>query len=281
MRIRVNGVSLFFEVIGPKLAPAGTSPPERPTVIVLHGGPGIDHTSLRGDLDPLGRVAQVIYLDQRGNGRSERGSLSTWNLATWAEDVRAFCDALGIERPIVFGNSFGGVVALVYATMYPGHPAKLVLHSTTAHFELEAALDKFRQHGGAAAEEIARRFFTDPSVDALEDYRRDCMPLYSCKRPVPVRAVPPAVLNIDVARHFIGGEWHTFDLRPHLFKIASPTLVQAGEEDVVFPRLCAETLTAGLPRDLLQFDSYSGCGHALFNDEPARVFAVLEAFVSG
>ena len=55
-----------------------------------------------------------------------------WNLAQWAADVRAFCDALEIEKPIVLGVSFGGMVAMKYAASYPDHPSRLILVSTVA-----------------------------------------------------------------------------------------------------------------------------------------------------
>ena len=172
MRVRVNGVSLFFEVEGSKLVPSGRAFRERLTLVALHGGPGIDHTDLRAGLAHLGGSVQVVYLDQRGNGRSDRSTPEHWNLATWGDDVRAFCDALEIERPVVLGNSFGGMVALAYATRHPTHPGKLVLVSTTAHFELEPALTMFARLGGAGAADVARRFFADPSGDIFDDYVR-------------------------------------------------------------------------------------------------------------
>jgi proline iminopeptidase len=47
----------------------------------------------------LADIAQIIYLDHRGNGRSEDGPRECWNLAQWGDDVRAFCGALGIVDP--------------------------------------------------------------------------------------------------------------------------------------------------------------------------------------
>jgi pimeloyl-ACP methyl ester carboxylesterase len=92
MRIRVNDTTLFFDVDGPKLVPDGGSMREKPTVVLLHGGPGFDHSNFKPEYSQLSEVAQLVYLDHRGNGRSDRGDPSTWNLDTWADDVRAFCD---------------------------------------------------------------------------------------------------------------------------------------------------------------------------------------------
>src|SRR5262245_58636385 len=118
MHILVNGVRLFFDVEGAKLVPDGNAMREKPTLILLHGGPGCDHSISKPAYSALADIAQVVYLDHRGNGRSDDGPRATWTLAQWGDDVRAFCDALGIVRPVVLGASFGGMVAAAYATRH-------------------------------------------------------------------------------------------------------------------------------------------------------------------
>jgi pimeloyl-ACP methyl ester carboxylesterase len=108
MHVLVNGVSLFFDVEGAKLVPDGPALRERPTLLLLHGGPGFDHSIFKPAYSALADVAQVICLDHRGNGRSEAGPRGGWTLAQWGDDVHAFCDVLGIRKPIVLGVSFGG-----------------------------------------------------------------------------------------------------------------------------------------------------------------------------
>src|SRR3981081_2902513 len=132
MDVLVNGVRLFFDGEGKKVVPDGPVMREKPVLLMLHGGPGADHSIYRPAYSVLADVAQIVYLDHRGNGRSEDGPRKSWNLAQWGDDVRAFCDALGIASPVVLGASFGGMVALAYATRHPDHPSKLVLISTAA-----------------------------------------------------------------------------------------------------------------------------------------------------
>jgi proline iminopeptidase len=150
VHVAVNGVRLFFDVEGAALVPDGPRLREQPTLILLHGGPGFDHSIYKPAFSARSDVAQVIYLDQRGNGRSEDGPRESWTLAQWGDDVRGFCDALGIAKPIVYGASFGGMVALAYATRHPDHPAKLILVSTDAkggsHVDRRIAL--FERFGG-------------------------------------------------------------------------------------------------------------------------------------
>jgi len=104
MHVRVNGVRLFFDLEGAKLVPDGPVMREKPTLLLLHGGPGSDHSIYRPAYSALADIAQIIYLDHRGNGRSEDGPRKGWNLVQWGDDVRAFCDVLGITNPIFIAS---------------------------------------------------------------------------------------------------------------------------------------------------------------------------------
>ena len=73
MHVSVNGVRLFFDVEGAKLVPDGPVMREKPVLLMLHGGPGADHSIYRPAYSALADIAQIVYLDHRGNGRSEDG----------------------------------------------------------------------------------------------------------------------------------------------------------------------------------------------------------------
>ena len=134
MRIKIGDSWLFFDVEGAKLRPDGPNMKEVPTLLLLHGGPGFDHSSFKPLMSALTDVAQIVYLDHRSQGRSDRVAPDRWRLANWADDVRDFCEALEITRPVVMGHSFGGFVAMAYATRHPFHPGKLILSSTAARW---------------------------------------------------------------------------------------------------------------------------------------------------
>ncbi|HJU47254.1 MAG TPA: alpha/beta hydrolase, partial [Gaiellaceae bacterium] len=160
MHVHVNGTRLWFDVDGVALEPDGPEMRERPTVVLLHGGPGsYDHSYLKPHFGRLAAVAQVVYLDLRDHGRSDRGDPARWTFETCADDVRAFCAALGIDRPVVLGHSLGGFVALVYAARHPDHPRALVLQSTNARFDLDRVVEAFRAAGGDEVASTARRFY--------------------------------------------------------------------------------------------------------------------------
>jgi proline iminopeptidase len=121
-------------------------------------------------LSLLADVAQLVFVDQRGNGRSDRSTADRWNLDTWINDVPAFCEALELERPILIGQSFGGFVALGVAARHPQLPAKLIVSSSAARIRMDRSLAMFERLGGAEARAAAERNFTSPGVETRAEY---------------------------------------------------------------------------------------------------------------
>jgi pimeloyl-ACP methyl ester carboxylesterase len=174
MRIEIEpGVRLFVDVDGAGLVPDGATMVERPTVLLLHGGPGFDHSTYKGaDAMVLDDVAQVVFYDHRGNGRSDRGTPEQWTLDTWADDVVRLCDALEIVKPVVVGASFGGFVAQRYLARHPDHPSKVVLACTSARLDVEAISTRFTQLGGEAPRARRRTRPCHATRDGARDGRR-------------------------------------------------------------------------------------------------------------
>jgi proline iminopeptidase len=286
MHVVVNGVRLFFDVEGTKLVPDGPVMREKPTLLMLHGGPGSDHSIYRPAYSALADVAQIIYLDHRGNGRSEDGPRESWSLAQWGDDVRAFCDALGIADPIVLGASFGGMVALAYATRHPAHPSKLVLISTAAAGGeyLERRVELFERFGGPEVGALARRRFLElqghPDQTSLDAWGRLAMPLYT-RIPRDPDMARRAVNRSEVLRWFTkpGGESHRFDMTGDLHRIRCPTLVLGGEDDPIHPIESQADIAAALPAHLVQFERFANCRHAVVPDAPERAMAVMRDFI--
>ena len=286
MHVLVNGVRLFFDVEGAKLVPDGAAMREKPTLILLHGGPGFDHTIYKPAYGALADVAQVIYLDHRGNGRSDASRKENWNLAQWGDDVRGFCDALGIEKPVVLGVSFGGMVAMAYATRHPAHPGKLVLVSTEAiggsYLEKRVAL--FARLGGPEVGALAHRRFLvnkgQPDEAAVAEWRRRAMPFYT--RNARDSAMGRAIIRQDVLQWFTrpdGGEGHAFDMMADLGRIACPTLVIGGEDDPMTPIEAQADIAAALPGHLARFERFPACGHGIVADAPDDYIAMIREFV--
>ena len=132
MKVTVNGASLYVDIEGSGLVADGPVMRDKPTLILLHGGPGLDHTIYKPAFSQLSDICQIVYVDHRGNGRSDDGDPADWTLDQWGDDIDGLCRALGIDKPIVYGASFGGFVAQSYATRYPDRIGGLVLSATAA-----------------------------------------------------------------------------------------------------------------------------------------------------
>jgi proline iminopeptidase len=279
MQIEVNGARLFFDVVGPQLEPTADGMAERPTLIVMHGGPGFDHASMRPWFDRFTDTHQVIYLDHRGNGRST-GERETWLLDQWGDDVHGFCQALGIDRPVVLGQSFGGMVAMSYAARHPDEPSKLILSSTAGRLDLPATFRMMQRLGGEEARRIAEAFWAEPSEARVADYLRVCMPLYNPGPAQDGSSRERSIMRTEVMFHFVMGEQRGMDLLTGLAAVRCPTLVLAGGLDPITPVSCAEAIRDALPEGVAELVVFEDAGHGIYRDHPDRAEAVLRGVLA-
>jgi proline iminopeptidase len=275
-----DGTRLFFDVDGPKIVASEGGWIERPTVVMLHPGPGADHSVFKDLLGPrLAEVAQIVYVDQRGDGRSDRSDSSHWNLETWAEDLRALLDALEIERPILLGSSVGALVALTFAAQYPDRPARIVLVSAAARYVHARSIGEFDRLGGAEAGEVAARYFGNPSESTFADYLRTCLPLYT-RSGLDPHVVARMQMNPEATVHWDANETAHIDLRHTAAAVQCPVLLLAGEDDPSFTLSAAEELAAALPQEQLTFRRYANAGHGVVRDAP-HALDDIAAFIAG
>ena len=232
MMISVGDVRLFVDVDGAKLVPDGDSMRERPTILMLHGN-SADHSPFKEVFGAFTEFAQVVYYDHRGNGRSEDGDPGRWKLDQWADDLVALCDALGIDRPVLFGVSFGGNIALNCAIRYPDHARKLVVVSCAARINPASSIRTYERLGGPEVAAAAARFFDDPA-GTRDEFLRVCSPYFN---PLPGRADVAArvVSRPAVTEHFLQHEYLQHDYRDRVAEIRCPTLLLGGELDPIVP----------------------------------------------
>jgi proline iminopeptidase len=282
MFVNIGGQRIFFDVVGSKLSLDLTQMREKPTFIVLHGGPGFDHSGLRPGFDQFSDIAQVIYLDHRGNGRSVPSDPAHWTLKRWGDDIFEFCHALGIEKPVVLGQSFGGMVAQAYATQHPGHAKALILSSTAARMDLDASVTLLGQRGGAEARKVAERFWTVGDDEAFGAYLRVCMPLYNTTTAADgANARARAITRSEVFRHFSlpGREITRMDFRDALHRVTCPVLILSGTEDPITPPHLADEIFDRLQPGIGTRRCYENCGHGPFRDQPVPVYDDIRRFL--
>lgn len=280
MLIRITPeVRLFVDIEGPGWVPDGPRLREKPTLVLLHGGPGYDHSGFKPVFSRLADLAQIVYYDHRGHGRSDRCPAADWTLDTFADDVVRLCDALGIVKPIVLGQSFGGFVAQRYLARHPQHPGKVVLSSTSHHMGLERKLAVFERLGGAAARDAAEAFWRRPCPETWAPYNQHCRDLYNTTPADPV-ARQRTLMNEEILFASAGGEQQRMQLLDGLAAVRCPVLVMAGEEDPVTPLEDAREIAAAIPAPWARLVSFPGVGHGAWRDAPDQAMQLLRAFIT-
>jgi proline iminopeptidase len=277
MQVEVNGPRLWFDVDGPALVPDGPRMRPRPTIIFVHGGPGgYDHSYFKPDFARLTELAQVVYLDLREHGRSGREGPAGWSFERCADDLRTFCDLLGVERPVILGHSMGGFVAMLYGIRHPGRAGGLVLSSTNARFDLERLVEGVRLRTDDAVAEIARRSYGGDAVGP-EEWARAFV-AFGPHRP-DADVLERRIRNPDVG--VAGMELlRRFDVVGALGSIDVPTLVCVGELDAVTPVEASEEIAAALAPGIGRLEVIEGAGHFAWLDDPDRYFGVVADFVA-
>lgn len=277
MHIEVNGTRLWFDVDGPRLVLDGAGAHERPTVILLHGGPGgFDHTYLKPHFGRLAEHAQVVYLDLREHGRSARHDSAPRDFALCADDVRAFCDALGIADPIVFGHSMGGFVAMLYGARHPGHARALILQSTMARFDMDRTVAGFRGVAGDEVAALARRSYGGDPV--TEEQWAAVFAAFGPRVPTPAERAH-TIRNPDINARG-GRQLVQLDVVDQLARIRSPTLVYVGDLDPITPPAAAREIVDALPPGVGRLEVLEGAGHFPWLDHPTNYWRLISNFVT-
>ncbi len=283
MRARIRDTELYFDVEGSELAIATSHFQQKSIFFVIHGGPGVDHTTCRPVLSPLSEIAQLIYFDHRGHGRSARGNPETYTLENNVEDMEALRQYLGLEQIGLLGFSYGGMVALTYASRYPSHVSKLipVVTAPDSRF-LALAQTKLAQEGTPEQNAIAQLLWQGKfaSEQQLQAYFQLLGPLYSLTFD-PVKSMEVwrrVIFNPDTINQAFGGFLRTYDIRAQLPYISAPTLVIGAEQDWICPPQFSKEIAQAIPNAKLEIVPNSG--HSIRADAPQALLKLISDFLA-
>jgi proline iminopeptidase len=258
-------------------------------IIVLHGGPGLDHHEFANYLDPLvGLGFRLILVDQRANGRSEKPPQHTWTLERMAQDVIMLARSLQLDRYAVLGHSYGAFVALQSAVEYPGMAAQTIVSGGVASMRwLDETVE--RSLASLEPEDLRRRVAAswerEPSVQTSEEFRdlmRDQFPFHFADPSDPriedyLDRIRGTVYSPEVLRAFAATDYGGIELEDRLGEITSPVLVLAGRHDRTCPFAAAEAMAKGIPdSELVVFER---SGHMTFVEEPTAYVDAVAGFI--
>jgi proline iminopeptidase len=277
--VDANGVLIYWKSIG-----SGAP------LFVVHGGPGASHDYFLPHLVPLARTNRLIFIDERGSGRSERlENAKLYTVERMVEDVEAVRRALALGKIALLGHSFGGVLAQAYAFKYPENLSSLILcstfHTTKAinkaladikakmDPELRARIEKMEKDGlyGKGKAYERGRYPADYMTAAwAEGY----FPYLYQKRPdANYDPSPGPMMGWEVYREMWGstgeyvvdGNLGNLDYSEKLKSIRVPTLITVGDHDESAPWI-SEEMQKLIPGSKLVVLPMSG--HMTFVDQP-------------
>ena len=282
MHARLDGADIYFDVDGMGLVAEPDRMVQRPVVFLLHGGPGGDHSSFKTRVAELRDVAQLVFMDHRGSGRSRVDDPATCTLEQNVRDVDALRDYLGLEKICVLGSSYGGMVAQGYAIEFPGRLDRLILSVTAPSYRFMEESQAILEERGTAEQKRVCQWLWDASFESeeqLQEYYRVMGPMYAVQfdEEKHEQGWQRGIRNFRQLNLGFGGFLRTFDFIEQLPSISCPTLVLAGAHDWICPPSQSELIAAKIPGAKLEL--FANSSHMVSQDEPERLLQVVRQFL--
>jgi proline iminopeptidase len=279
--VNSNGIKLHYEAKG-----------QGQPLLLLNGGPGVSHEYLQ-EMRALSKYARLIFFDQRGTGKSDKADPNTYTIDANVEDVENIRRSLNLGKCILFGHSWGGMLAQAYALKYQGNISKLILADTFSSIDdLNATLARMR----AAVPESIRAIYERYEREGLYEGRNIYPPEYQkaldvAYEPVRIGISPPDYLTntfarvaYDVYRTMWGeqtefkvtGTLSEFNVESRLHEIRVPTMVIVGRGDM------ATVATAQKMAKLIhnsRLEIFEHSRHYPFIEEKAKFIEVMRSFL--
>ena len=221
-------------------------------LMLLHGGPGLDHHEFRPWLDPLADMGfRLLYVDERGQGASPRVDPASLTMQVFAHDIDRLARALDLGAYGVLGHSFGAFIALSHA-LERGTADQYVISSgvaTTAGLmaDVEREIDAFEP--AYLRDQIRKSWAEEPKLRTVEQAREVSaaqMPFHFWEMGDAYSRYTQAddtVYAPEVLAHFAANGYGNFEWLDHLRWISKPMLVIAGRGD----RVCTVRALRGDP----------------------------------
>lgn len=280
--IDVKDGKLFYKSVG-----YGTP------IVIVHGGPGMDQTYLQPQLFEFATENQLIFYDQRGSGNSLQSvdDLANITMEQFISDIEKLRINLNLEKFILFGHSWGGLVSMHYALSHPENlHALILLSSSPANYKgMEAASNAFAEKSKNMIDDISPLFsyeeFEKQDIANIAEVYKKLFSLYFYNSS-DVESLNLVFDNVDSARsdfkireEMSKTVWmnpNTPDLLPKLKNFNIPTLIVHGNDDIIPVWTMKEIHSAIKNSQLIILEE---CGHFPYIEKPDKLKEVLNNFI--
>ncbi|KGP92204.1 proline iminopeptidase [Pontibacillus chungwhensis BH030062] len=245
-------------------------------ILFLHGGPGASHRVFLPHIEPLAEDYHLLLYDQKGCGRSDAPSDDEYSIHEEVETLEALRKVWGLGQMTLVGESWGSILALQYASMYPTRVKKLFLTAAIGvdargykefpkqlirRMNVQDRL-KFLYH--------ERKGNSDQVMDLIEPYYVYEPASLIRKKPMAFNQQANEQIGKDIIKHY--------NLRPFAHELQSiPIRIVQGSHDLLSPEKVLKTVKHVIPKaQVIRLDE---CGHWSFIECPEMMNHLLKEFM--
>jgi len=290
--VDANGVLIYYVEMG-----------KGDPLMIVHGGPGASHEYFLPYLIPLARTNRLIFIDERGSGKSERlEDTKAYTVENMVEDVELVRKALGLGKINLLGHSYGGVLAQAYAFKYQQNLNHLILCSTFySTKEINEVFVRMKENMPKELREKIEHMEKEELFGHGKDYEKNrytddymtaawgegYFPYLYQNRPDPnFDPTDTGGMSWDLYREMWGshgefiidGNLASVEYADKLAQIKVPTLITAGDHDESDP-----AMSKGMQEKISgsQLKVFPKSGHMTFVDQPNMFIESVNNFLHG
>lgn len=271
----INGSEVYYKIIG-----------SGPPMIVIHGGPVLDHSYLLPHFEALAQDHQLIFYDQRACGKSSvEVDSATMSIAGFTDDIEQLRQALHLEKVDLLGHSWGGLLAMHYALKYPAHLNHLILSNAMPASTEVWQQEEARLATRITAEDSLKRvgIMSSPEMQQGSAKAIKKLMLLSFKPQFHNKAlldslnlyIPDDFMARSAKFSYLGKDLTQFDLYDDLKKVNVPTLIIYGSDEPA-ATLSGKRLQETISGSRLVIIEESG--HFPFVEQPDKYFKAINSF---
>jgi proline iminopeptidase len=273
--VDAHGVRLYYQAIG-------TGEP----VVILHGGPGLDHSYLLPHFAELANSYRLIFFDQRAAGRSSVPDSTGISLNAFLEDIDAVRTAFGVKDMNLLGHSWGAFLAMQYAVRYPQNLKSLILvnpaaasNEDQAAYFAEMSVRRTREDSLARAAMMQSSEFHAQHASAFEalmrlSFKRMFADTHLLER-LQITLPSDFAFRSEMLR-FLANDVASYDLYPQLKSVETRALIVHGDYDPL-PVERVQKMHAALKNS--QLVVIERCGHFPFIEARQRFVDAVRSFL--
>jgi len=273
-RRKINGTDLYLDING-----------KGEYLLVVHGGPGLNHSYFQPHLDDLEKDFRIVYFDQRACGQSAIPPEDSISIKLMIDDIEGIRKELGIEKLNILSHSWGAVLAAWYGITYPGHVKKIIFCDPamfSREYDAEASAlmrqKSTRQDSVDRAQLIAKGDLDVADYEKLfllafqlSAYDRSNISALHLNLPQNFKAANEALFT-SLSRD----PYMRANLYDSLHSFRFPVLIVQGGSDVI-PMAAIRRLKQEIPQARMEIMDHSG--HFPFLEEPERFRKTVTRFL--